>query len=168
MITTKTGNSISNYNLRRPVTKTKHMPEPIITNYALILLKVIQDDLNSPVVKGYTKKELVQDALGHLSIKFKNWQMSNAAFCSEFASFNHNNLLTFNRKTNRWYPGINLLKYFQYHFGLYSEVPITSPLPYDEAVDHNTVAQILWDKKRSEYKKMKKFNQVAKDFFFQD
>ena len=168
MITKKTGNSISNYNLRKPITKSKHMPEPIITNYALILLKVIQDDLNSPVVKGYSKKELVADALGHLHDKYKFWHFSDAAFCSEFASFNHNNLLFFNRKTKRWYPGINLLKYFNYHFGLYSAVPISSPLPYDEAVDHNTTAQILWDKKKNHYKKMKKIHAIQKEFFFQD
>lgn len=157
----------SNYDMSRPITKTKHMPKPRVTNYALILLKVVQIDSNHPKIDGYTKKELVIDALGHLNTKFQNWQMSDAAFCAEFAAFNHNDLLVFNRKTNRWYPGGNFYRYFNYHFGPYGMVPLDRNSAYDDAIEVNMHSDIARDRVRTEYQKMKKIQEAGRDYFFQ-
>lgn len=164
MITYCTHSYQSNYNLRKPLTYSKHMPKPIITEYALILLKVAQDN-KKDWGNTYSKKELVSIALGHIHNKFKFWGWgTDGAMSSTFAAFNYNDLLTFNKKTKKWCQGNRLIEYLKYHFGPYTEIPLTLNNCFDEAVKYNTVAVAEWKIKKEKYKLEKK---IGSDFFFQ-
>ena len=164
MITFSNPNDQNHYNLRNPIKKTKNMPKPIIANYALILLKVAQDiKIDNP--KGYSKKELVSDALGHIDKKFVEWDWTQGAFSHEFAAFSYNGLLIYEKATRLWYGHSPIMEYVNYHFGPYTEVPLKSTYCYDEAVVYNMSAQYEWNKKKYKYKKIK---EIGNQFFFQD
>jgi len=164
MITYNTNNCQSNYNLRNPTIHTKHMPKPIITEYALILLKVAQDN-KKDWGNAYTKKKLVSIALGHIHEKFKFWKWkSNSALSSTFAAFNHNNLLFYDKKEKKWYQGKRLIEYINYHFGPYTDVPLKFKTCYDDAVIYNSCVVAEWKIKKEKYKLEKK---IGSDFFFQ-
>ena len=149
----------NNYNLNSPLKQTKHMPKPIIANYALILLRVMQD-ANNNVLGGYNKRELVGKALGHIDSKYSDWgndfDWSQSAFCTEFATFNTNQLLIWVKQKKRWYPTLRLIEYVKHHFGKNSEIHLLSKNVFDEAVAYNEQAQKEWDEKRAAYRASKK------------
>lgn len=173
MQTYPTKNMHSHYDLTKPITKSKNMPKAMVTNYGLMILKVVQDinTLESENCIGYTKKELVGKALGHIDPKYTQWandgyKWTRAAFASDFAAFNKNKILCFSFSTRKWYAGKNIMKYVKYHFGPYSALPLDlDDVPFDEAVEHNMHAKIEWDRKKELYKMTKK---IGQEIFFQD
>ena len=165
MYTFHNGNKLSNYNLRNPFKKSKHMPVPMVTKYALIFTKVAQDMTILPEKQFYTKKELVSQALGHLNEKYKKWLFNTpASFCNTFASFNYNRLILFNKSVRKWEGTNDLIKYIKYHFGPYTDLHLPLITAYNDAVKHNTNAQKQWDNKKNEYRKMKI---IGQEYFFQ-
>lgn len=162
MKTFKTNNSISNINLTCPLKQSEHQPVPIIASYALILLWAYQ---NGNSCQGFSKKQLVGEALGYLDYRFKAWDMSPAGFCSEFAAFNHNRVLTYNKHKRLWFVGNNLREYLVYHFGPNSRVPLCGWKPYDEAVAYNNGAVNQCTTVKQLYQMQK---QIGRHYFFQE
>jgi hypothetical protein len=162
MTTYPTVNFLAHMNLRRPTTQTRNMPVPIITNYALILLYVYQD----AAPQGYKKRELVGRSLGHIDEKYVLWDWSPAAFSEEFAVFNHNHLLRYDRKMWRWLMGPNLKTYLTYHFGGTGRITLDlNDAPYAQAVEYNAQAVMVCDRSHELYRLTK---QIGQEYFFQD
>ena len=161
MQTFKTKNLIAHINLTCPLKQSEHQPVPIIANYALILLWAYQNGNG----QGFSKKQLVGEALGYLDYRFKVWDMSSAGFCSEFAAFNHNRVLTYDKHKRLWFVGSNLREYLDYHFGPSSRVPLCGWKPYDEAVAYNKGAMVHCTAAKQLYQMQK---QIGRDYFFQE
>lgn len=162
MKTFKTNNLIANINLTCPLKQSEHQPVPIIANYALILMWAYE---NGSSGQGFSKKRLVGEALGYLDYRFKVWDMSSAGFCAEFAAFNHNRVLTYNKQQRLWFVGDNLRAYLDYHFGKDSAVPLCGWKPYEQAVIYNQTAKAQCSAAKQLYM-MKK--QIGRDYFFQE
>jgi len=127
--TSGTPNKQNNYTLNNPfIIKNNKL---IVRNYALILLKVYQDYING-YNSGYNRKQLIQDSIGKISDKHLQWNWTNRALCNEFATFNYNNLLTYNKKERKWYPGIDLIKYIEYHF---QNTELSEIVPFNDAIE---------------------------------
>ena len=160
MNTFKTGNRISNIDLSKPITQTKHMVSPTVSNQALILLYTYQNGAG----KAYSKKELVGAALGHIDYKYIAWPWSDAAFCNEFAAFNYNGVLQYDKVRKKWAAGPKLKEYIEFHFGPASKLPLNGWTPYDAAKAHNALAATENADAREKYKLIKA---IGEEFFFQ-
>lgn len=160
MRTEGTGNRQSTYNLRTPLFKqSKHQAMPMVANYALMLLKVYQDNKG-----GYTKKELVAEALGHIDNKYVTWNdWTDAAFCGEFAAFNHNMLLEYSKDQKKWFWGNRMTEYLKHHFGNHASINLNGK-PYDDAVRYNMLATTTNIAAKELYKREK---WAAENIFFQ-
>jgi hypothetical protein len=152
MTTWKTNNKQNSYDMSHPLKQTKHQPMPVVTNYALMLLKVYQDNKG-----GYTKKELVAEALGHIDNKYVAWPWTDGAFCMEFSAFNTNMLLEY--KNRKWFWGSRMTDYLKYHFGPLDFINLDG-YPYNDAVKYNKKANAVNHQSRQDYK-------ISKEIFFQ-
>jgi len=128
METSRTSNKQNTYTLNSPF-KIKN-DKTIARKYALILLKVYQDYVNGYEL-GYNRKKLIQDSIGQISNKHLQWSWSDRALCMEFAAFNYNDLLTYNKKDRKWYPGSKLNKYIEYHF---QNTELSEITPFSDAI----------------------------------
>lgn len=153
MNTWKTNNRQNSYDLSNPLKQTKHQQMPVVSNYALMLLKVYQDNKG-----GYTKKELVGEALGHISNRYVAWPWTDAAFCMEFSAFNHNMILEY--KNRKWFWGSRMTDYLKHHFGNVDFINLDG-YPYNDAVEYNKKANAENEQAKRDY-------QIGKEIFFQD
>ena len=161
MNTVAPDNCHNNMNMTKPVKQTKHMKMGVITNYALILLWMHQYGQN----QGFTKKQLVANALGHINNKYISWPWSDAAFSMEFSAFHTNNVLSYDKYTRLWYAGEKLNDYLKYHFGPYTHIYFKGESHYDAAVMYNEFATQQNAEAYEEYQLIK---QVGREYFFQD
>jgi hypothetical protein len=157
MNTWKTNNRQNNYTLENPLyKKSKHQPMPIVANYALMLLKVYQDNQG-----GYTKKDLVGQALGHISDQYVTWNgWTNGAFCMEFSAFSTNMLLEYRKDQKLWFWGSRMTEYLKFHFGNHPDINLDG-YPFNDAIEYNKKAT-------AENAQAKKDYQIGKEIFFQD
>lgn len=171
MITSRSPNRQNHYTLQHPIRKTKNQAMGVITNYALILLWMHQNGKG----KGFTKKQLIANALGHVNKKYVVWgnhyTWTDSAYCCEFSSFNANELLSYNKHLRLWYEGPRLQEYINYHFGPYvfstEEESIIGEIDkkFDFAKKYNEYAIQKNKEKYDEYLLIK---EVGKEYFFQD
>ncbi len=135
------------YNLQVPVKQAKKAVKPTIANYALILLRMMQD-LENGVTGGYVKQELVTASLGHTVFrKIKASSQDDA-----FTAFQFNKLIVWDASKKLWYPTARLREYIEFHFGVNSLVPLKGKTMFDDAVRHNESAHKAELRKYIEWK----------------